>query len=182
VVFARLIYIPSMATDAEESENARAGYQSAVELMVFEGNLVWARYGLMLLAHTIILTAIGLTADTPRPIRMIILVGLSLVGLTLCVLWWLVNDIGFRYFFYWLFAARELEEKFLAPVRTLSRGTPLTGEGTVTLQLDGESRKLKIKAADRRHMVVSSRLIIIIFSVLYIGLLAVFTANLTGGH
>jgi hypothetical protein len=167
-----------MATDAEESENARAGYQAAVNLMVFEGNLVWARYGLMLLAHTIILTAIGLTADTPPPLRLVILLGLSLVGLALCVVWWLVNDIGFRYFFYWLFAARELEEQFLIPVRTLSRGTPFTGEDAITLLLAGQSRRLKIKATDRRHMVVSSRLIIVIFGILYLGLLAVFTANL----
>ncbi len=167
-----------MGTDAGKSENARVGYQSAIELMVFEGNLVWARYGLMLLAQTIILTAIGLTADTPMSIRMIILIGLSVVGLVLCVVWWLVNDIGFRYFFYWTFAARELEEGFLTPVRTLSRGMPFADEDAVTLLPDGQRRKLKIRSADRRRMVMSSRLVIVIFGVLHAALLAVFTANI----
>jgi len=155
-----------------ELENARVGYQAAVSLMAFEGNLVWARYGLMALVHTIILTAIGLTSGAQQPTRTITLVGLSLVGLTLCVVWWLVNDIGFRYFFYWLFTARELEERYLGPVRTLSRGIPLERNEATTIILGGQEYPPNVKMEDRFRMVNSSKAVIIIFGVLYLALVA----------
>lgn len=154
-------------------ENARAGYHAAVSLMAFEGNLVWARYGLMVLVHTIILTAIGLTSGAPQPARTVTLVGLSLVGLVLCAVWWLVNDIGFRYFFYWLFSARELEERYLGPVRTLSRGFPSPGGGSESIVLDGREYPVAVRREDRFRMVRASKFVIALIGVLYVALAAI---------
>jgi hypothetical protein len=154
-------------------ENARVGYHAAVSLMTFEGNLVWTRYGLMVLVHTIILTAIGLTSGAPQPARTVTLVGLSLVGLMLCVVWWLVNDIGFRYFFYWLFSARELEERYLSPARTLSRGIPLTQGEMVTVVLDGKEYPLPVRRADRFNVVRASNAVIALIGFLYVALVTI---------
>jgi hypothetical protein len=164
---------PTLAADVER-DNARVGYQAAVSLMTAEGNLIWTRYGLMILAHTIILTAIGLTSSTPQPVKAIIFVGLSLVGLVLCRVWWLVNDVGFRYFFYWLFSARELEELHLSPTRTLSRGTPFTSGEVVTVFVGGEERQLPLGRKDRIKVVHASKAIIIIFGLLYVAFLGLF--------
>ena len=158
-------------------ENARVGYQAAISLMTYEGNLIWARYGLMLLAHTIILSAIGLTSDAPRLARTVTLTGLSLVGLVLCFVWWLVNDIGFRYFFYWLFSARELEELCLSPVRTLSRGTPFTPGEVVTVLVGGGERQLPLGRKDRIKILHASNLVIILVGLLYVTFLVVFLAS-----
>jgi hypothetical protein len=162
----------SSEEDEAQLENARVGYQAAVSLMTFEGNLVWTRYGLMVLVHTIILTAIGLTSGTSQPARTITLGCLSLVGLVLCVVWWLVNDIGFRYFFYWLFSARELEEQYLRPARTLSRGIPLTQGEAATVVLGGKEHQLPVWRKDRFNVVRASKAVIVLIGLLYVAFAA----------
>lgn len=153
-----------------ELENARVGYSNAIALLAFEGTLVWARYGLMVLVHTIILTAIGLTSGTPQPARAVTLVGLSLVGLVLCVVWWLVNDLGFRYFLYYLFSARELEERYLSPVRTLSKVIFLEHGKMETISLEGENYLPTIKGVGRSRMVRASNVVIVLIGTLYLAL------------
>lgn len=154
-------------------ENARVGYNNAVSLLALEGTLVWARYGLMVLVHTIILTAIGLTSGTPQPARTVTLVGLSLVGLVLCVVWWLVNDIGFRHFFHFVFSARKLEEQYLSSVRTLSSAFPLGDGKATTLSPDGEEYLPEIRRADRIRMVRASNAVIALIGTLYVALVTI---------
>jgi hypothetical protein len=161
-----------------ETDNARIGYQAAISMAGLEGNLVWTRYGLMLLAHTIILSAVGLASNASQPAKGLIWFGLSLVGLVLCALWWIVNDVGFRYFFYWIFAARELEEGYLAPVKLIGRGFPVADEGDSPLVVGGKALRLQISKKDRRHVVGVSKLIIVIFGVLYAALLVSFLVNI----
>jgi hypothetical protein len=156
-----------------ELENARAGYQAAVSLMAYEGNLVWARYGLMVLVHTIILTAIGLTSGAQQLTRTVTMIGLSLVGLMLCAVWWRVNDIGFHYFFYWLFAARELEERYLTPVQTLSRGIPSKKNEATTFILFGKEYPSPAQKEDRFRIKHASKAVIIIIGLLYVALVTV---------
>jgi hypothetical protein len=170
---------PASSSDSEEIrlENARIGYQAAISLMAIEGNLVWARYGLMLVAHTIILTATGLASNMPSPAKTVTLIGLPLVGLALCLVWWLVNDIGFRYYFYCLFSARELEESYLDPIRTLSRGTPFTRGELVSIVIAGKERRLPLGPKDRIRILHASNVVIVVVGLLYITFLAVFLAS-----
>jgi len=140
-------------------------------LATFEGNIVWQRYGSMLLIHTIILSAIGLASNASQSARGLIWVGLSLVGLVLCIPWWIVNDVGFRYFFAWMFSARELEERYLAPTQTVSIAFPVAGEGEPSAVVGGKRLPLRITQSDRRRVVAASKLIIVTFGVLYAALL-----------
>jgi len=171
--------VPAPSAENEEIrlENARVGYQAAISLVAYEGNLVWARYELMLVAHTIILTATGLASSTPAPAKTVALMGLPLVGLVLCLVWWLVNDIGFRYFFYWLFSARELEESYLYPVKTVSRGTPFTHGELVPVVIAGKERLLPLGRSDRVKIVQASKVVIVLVALLYIAFLAAFLAT-----
>lgn len=168
----------SSATEQIERDNARTGYQAAISLATFEGNIVWARYGLMLLAHTIILSAVGLASNASQPAKGVILIGLSLVGLMLCALWWTVNDVGFRYFFYWMFSARELEERYLGPTQTLGRGLPLAHEGNPFVVVGGKTLQLPIAQRDRFQVVRASKLIIGIFAMLYGALIISFLIDM----
>lgn len=163
-----------------ERDNARIGYQAAISLATFEGNIVWSRYGLMLLTHTIILSAVGLASSASPPAKGVIWVGLSLVGLLLCVPWWIVNDVGFRYYFAWMFSARELEERYLAPVQAVGLAFPVDGDGEASVVVGGNRLPLGIAQRDRRRVVTASKLIIAIFGALYAVLLVWFVTYLLG--
>jgi hypothetical protein len=150
-----------------ERDNARIGYQAAISLATHEGSNVWVRYGLMLVVHTFIFSVFGFTAGLPQPTKSLIWIGLSLAGMVLCVLWWVVNEIGFRYFFYWIFSARELEEHYLEPIHTVGRAFPLAGEGDVSVAVGGVDLRLPITGRDRARVVLVSRMIICLFGVLH---------------
>jgi len=161
-----------------EKEDVRIGYQAAISLATFEGNIVWQRYGSMLLIHTIILSAVGVASNASQSARGVIWAGLSLVGLVLCVPWWIVNDVGFRYFFAWMFYARELEERHLTQVRTVGLAFPVAGEGIPFVVVGGKRLPLRITQSDRRRVVRASKLIIVVFGVLYAALLTSFLVYL----
>ena len=166
--------MPVDEAEQVERDNARIGYQAAISLATHEGGNVWVRYGLMLVIHTIIFSVFGFTSSVPQPAKNIIWIGLSSVGLLLCALWWIVNDVGFRYFFYWIFSARELEERHLGPSQVVSRAFPIAGEGDVSVVVGGVRLPMPISQRDRFRVVLVSRLIICMLGVLHGALLLSF--------
>jgi len=157
----------SSQAEQVERDNARVKYQAAVSLVSSEGSNVWARYGHMLLINTIFVSVLGLTSNAPQPEKNWIWIGISSIGLGVCSLWWAVNDVGFRYFFYWVFAACELEERYLGPTLTVGRAFPIAGGGKVPVVVGGTTLQLPIREKDRFRVVGASKLIIVIFGVLY---------------
>ncbi len=66
-------------------------------------------------------------------------------GLALCILWFLLLKRGFDNYNYWVFSAREIEERYLADaVKTASRGAAFSAGIAVTFQIAGqvETRQL----------------------------------------
>ena len=171
---------PCPQPEQVERDNARIGYQVAISLATFEGNIVWSRYGSMLLIHTIMLSAVGLASNATQPAKSVICVGLSLVGLLLCVAWWIINDVGFRYYFAWMFSARELEERYLAPARAVRLAFPIAGEGDASAVVAGKTLPLQISQRDRRRVAGWSKLIIGVFGLVYVALLIGFLIYLLG--
>ena len=114
--------------DADALENARLGYQVAVNLWTYQGNLNWNRFNAMLTANGVIVSVIGLVLSSESRLTAFVVV-LPAVGLVLCALWAVFAARGFAYHKYWSSRARELEESYLAPaVRTVSRaGSPRKG-------------------------------------------------------
>jgi len=155
-------------TDAIRTENARIGYQAAVDLWTYEGEQVWNRSNVMLVANSIVVAVIGLVITSQRPVPVLTVV-LPITGLILCAVWFLLMKRGFDYSVYYVLSARELKEQYLAdPVKTVSRGGDFASGKVVTLEIGGASitRRMSIWSrllrAER-----ASYIVIIVFAVLY---------------
>ena len=160
---------------SNDVENARIGYQTAIELWAHSGDEVWARFNVMLVANSIIIAIIGflLTADQ-IPIAIAII--LPIVGIILCILWVIMMKRGFDYQLYYLLAARELEEMYLLePIQTISRGGIYASGEEIYLTLDGKKSSFRMSFWSRfLRAHIASYLVVILFILVYISLL-VFT-------
>ena len=89
------------------------GYQSAISLWIFEGEVLWTRFSAMLMTHTVILGVIGLLFNDQRELtsNAPIFLVLSLVGFILSLFWFEMTSRGFSMMKYHTLAAREIEDK-----------------------------------------------------------------------
>ncbi|MDY0042657.1 MAG: hypothetical protein RBS57_20290 [Desulforhabdus sp.] len=106
-------------------EKAQVGYQVAVSLWTYQGNLNWGRFNIMLTANSIIISAIGLVPSSPSIFRDV----LPIAGLFLCILWLFLTARGFDYHKYWVSQARSIEEKYLSDVIKTISEAKTTKEG-----------------------------------------------------
>jgi len=131
----------------KEINNAQIGYQAAITLWTCECDRIWSKFNAFLVASSIILlTAISIIIRTPTPCFLwVFLVAMSFIGMIFCILWLLMAKRSVDYIHYWIGSAREIEEKFLSPVKIVSRGKKFA---------DGE--KLEIEPF---HMSLTGRLL-----------------------
>jgi amino acid permease len=106
--------------DSVVLENARVGYEVAVNLWTYQGSLIWNRFNIMLTANSVIVSVIGLLLSSESNLT-IFAVLLPSVGLVLCAVWALLAARGFVYREYWASRAREIEEAYLSDVVTTCR-------------------------------------------------------------
>lgn len=106
----------------QEHDEAKLGYQTAIDLWVYEGTTYWAKFSGMVTSNTIIFGAISLIiagTDTLVPLK----VALCLFGIVLSSLWLFILRRSIDQYKYWILSARELEEvHFANAIRTISRG------------------------------------------------------------
>ena len=169
----------------QELENARTGYQAAITMWAHEVGLFWGISNALLLANSLIVgvvTILGLglggtasSVNSPES-RYWLVVLVVFFGFCLCVLWSHSLERTLHWQKYWIWSARELEEKFLKqPVQTLSRGGRLADAKDVkaALRIDGNEELLELplilKSWKGRH---SARALVVIFFLAYIVLLA----------
>ena len=115
-----------------DRENARVGYQVAVELWKLEREQNFARFNVMLLANSIIVSVIALiltsqfSSSVSRVAQIFmpsLIVFLSVMGIVLCIMSSLILIRGFEYQNYYITSAREIEEKYLSlTIKTVSGG------------------------------------------------------------
>jgi hypothetical protein len=150
-------------------EDARIGYQIAVDLWTYEGEQNWARFNVMLVANSVIIAVIGLAVTNQEPLPSISF-GMSVVGLILCITWFLIMKRGFDYQNYYVMSAREIEERFLAHiVKTISRGGAFAEGQPVTIEIGGKPKDLQLSWWSRRARAVHiSEIVILIFTTIYI--------------
>lgn len=118
----------------DDIENARVGYQAALSYAASEKQLVWIRSSGMIVANSIIIAVLGslfntvMKGEASEPqILVISMLGLSLIGALICVLWMKSAEYTTRMAKYYVWSARRLEEKYLSPVVvTLKSGGALT--------------------------------------------------------
>jgi hypothetical protein len=122
---------------------AIAGYQAAIDLWLFSSGQAWERFNIMLAANSILIAAIGLSADTAGAL-LLFRRFLPLTGLILCLLWFLLVKRSFDYAEYYTHSAREIEEKYLPSVTIVERGGAFSKGDRVTLSISGAptSRRL----------------------------------------
>ena len=152
--------------------DVQIGYQAAVALWAYEGNLIWAKFNAFLVANSVILAIYGLALGSSK-LPAVISYGLPVVGLVLCTVWGVLTKRGFDNYLYWIFSARELEEQYLPPeVVTTERGGIFADGHPVTFKIGGASRTLRMSRVSR--WMTASRgayLSIGAFAVLYLALL-----------
>ena len=114
----------SSQMNSKEINNARIGYQAAINLWIYENESIWSKFNAFLVANSIIfLAAIGIMIQNSTSCLLwVFLVTISIMGMFFCVLWVLMAKRSFDYVKYWTSSAREIEEKFLSPVKTVSHG------------------------------------------------------------
>lgn len=148
------------------SENARCGYQAAITLMTYEGGLIWSKFNAMLVANSIVLGIIGMGLSSEFAPKWLPL-ALSSCGLLLCLCWHFLMARSWDYYKYWILSARELEEQFLSPVMTLSRGGEIADGKTVQLTISKLPKKMSFGMANAKAKDVSNW-VILAFAVLYL--------------
>lgn len=151
----------------KEEENARVGYQVAVDLLIAEGEGIWSRFNVMMVANSIIIAIIGL-APTNQPTPAIFDNYLPFVGLVLCIWWFVLINRGYSYRDYFIQTARELEEQYLAnSVRTLSRGETFSNGNKVMFRFVDSSKELDMKYLKYFPAIYASNFVIVVFAILY---------------
>ncbi len=152
--------------DQDTLEEIKVGYQKAIDLWTYEGQLIWARFNAMLVANTIIVTILGFFANkktTPHSITIV----LSTSGVLLCLTWYVMMKRGFSYYKYWIFSARELEQQ-LSALKTVSRGGAFAEGKPVSFEFDGRTHTLRMGYFGRRADIERlSSLTVLVFLTLF---------------
>ncbi|RJQ31365.1 MAG: hypothetical protein C4562_06240 [Actinobacteria bacterium] len=89
----------------EEVINLRVAYQKAIDLWIFEGELIWNRFNFIIAANGALIVAAGVSTQA------IIYIFISLLGATLAILGIFLSSRSYVYHDYFLFSARDFEEK-----------------------------------------------------------------------
>ena len=135
--------------DPTHLANVRTGYQVAVSLWIAESSQIWTRVNVMLAANSILIAAIVVLL-TAAPGLSLLAMLLSAAGLIVCVVWFIVIKRDFEYLSYLIMSAREIEERYLAPVETVSRGGALLKNKPVHLVIGGKPHTRRLSWLARR--------------------------------
>lgn len=113
-------------------------YQSAIDLKIYEGELVWSRYGVMLTIHTIIVSVLGVLLKNDKGLDLNLfwlLIPIGFIGMYFCFSWRKVTARGFATNKYWLYSARELEYLIKNPsIKMTQRGEDFSKDQVVSFQ------------------------------------------------
>jgi hypothetical protein len=163
----------------DEIESARIGYEVATNLWIYEGETFWSKFNSLLVANSIILGSIVLLMTVTDRLRILNL-GMPIIGIILCFVWSIITRRGLEYYRYWIFSAREIEERFLkGSVQTVSRGGDFADGKEVEIKIGDKNKPFKMSRYGRLLKVErTSYLIITLFAVLYLALLFVNISSL----
>jgi hypothetical protein len=162
---------PASGLGLDLEENARIGYQAAVDLWIAEGEQIWARFNAMLVVNSIIVAVIGFALAGQRMLP-IITVSLPIAGLVVCAVWYVLMKRDFEYQAYLIYSAREIEERYLNPIKTVSRGGAFVRGQAVELVISGASVKRRMSRIARMFRDrTAAHIVILVFAVVYVAML-----------
>lgn len=158
-------------------EDIRIAYQSVVSFITYEGHLSWSvtsvfvQFAILLIAASVLPSFIGSTDARFTSITGFVL---SLVGMVASIMWWSMVARTRKYYQYWLFTARELEQYMAQEIRTFERGFDLAVGGQATFKFPqkadhtGGSQAIQFKAIERIKMQTNFRILYGTFTAIFI--------------
>ena len=167
----------------DQVENARVGYQMAIDIWLRELEIAWVRFDAMLVANSVLVAVTGAliaavidpliatqkSSSSPyAPWLGIYMIPLPVMGILLCVLWLLLTERTLDYRPLWERFALELEQKpLLKPIRIISRLKQFSKGDDVKFDLMGPSEPLRFGWLGRLRTRYAGRLVILVFFMLY---------------
>ena len=122
-----------------DDEKAKLGYQAAIQMIAYEGQVIWRAFSAMVTANSLIVATGAFLAHLRPGIPALKL--LPILGWILCLCWLLVVARQFGYYRYWFACAKGLEKDHLSPtVLTISAGGEYSKGNTVKLGATEEVR------------------------------------------
>ncbi len=161
--------------EGEGQEDIRAAYQAAVGLVAYEGQLSWhttsvfVQFGFLLIAAAVSplfvdTGSLGLKASAGLL--------LSVVGAIASVMWWSMVARSRKYYQYWIYTARELEQYLSDRVQTFTRGSRFAGNHEVNFMTRHEGKEeivsLQFKFIERIHMKNNFHLLYATFTIIFL--------------
>ena len=92
-------------------ENARLGFTTLTQLVALVSQEIYSRFNIMLTANSIIVAAVVVPLVSERQLPWPLLLGLPVVGIVLCVIWWLFNYHGVYWQTFFRRKAQRLEQQ-----------------------------------------------------------------------
>jgi len=170
--------------ERSEIENARVGYQTAMDIWLYELEIASARFNALLVANSILIAVIGsLIVAFPDPLAAnaqvsvdVCVTILCAIGVALCVVWFLLMKRNLDYRWYWMRYASELEEKYLSnPLRMLPQLERFSHGDPVSFDLVDNSKPVRLSRLGRVARTDSTvYLIVLLFLMVYLLLLCLF--------
>lgn len=155
-------------------ENARVGYQAAINMWIAQAQSIWSRFNVVIVADTVILAAVSLTLWVSHPLSSFFTRALCFVGLVVSLAWLVAYRRASQLNDYVLSSARELESHLADPVVTVSRGAAFSQGEEVTLTVDGEKKKLRLSWLAGAELAKSESfyyILVAAFTLLYVALI-----------
>ncbi len=164
-----------MPESQDTIENARVGYQVAVNMINSQGEIFWSQFNTLLLANSIVFSAIVFVMEKVMEKEKILLIVLSFFGIILNGLGFSIMKRSYGYFTNWVYSAREIEKQYLKDTFNIfRRGAELSDGKTVYFKLDDENGKEtphQMSCWGRMKAGQSSNIIIFFFLLIYLILL-----------
>jgi hypothetical protein len=155
-------------SNLDNMENIRIGYQVASSHWIAGSDQFGSRFNAMLTVNSIFIAVIGVGLSIPQRV---VAMSLSIMGLIVCIIWtlWMKRDL--KYLKYLRLTTCEIEENYLSPVKTISRGNEFTEGEKVKIQ---GVKPFQMSGTDRlfRHRVYCYA-IVLVFVTFYIAMLVV---------
>ncbi len=119
-------------------QKALNAYQSAMHMWSHTGQVLWSKFNAMLVAQSIIVASVLFSF---KPELTYLRMGLSFIGLLLCIVWGMITARGNSFHVYYFLSARELaEQHFPTEAQFLGERGQFFSEGA----------SVKIKRADNK--------------------------------
>ncbi len=159
----------------KEKSSYMDSFKVAVDLMIFEGELLWSKFTSMLTAQSLLVALIAILLNSATNTLLVIL--LSIAGLVLCFLWFQITSRGFSFNKYYTLVAREMEEKMNDDLNVLRRGYKFKNGQTIAFNISNQADEKTIFFSRPWYSNLlstpqASYLTIMVFAVIYLSVFA----------